>query len=119
MAVALSTVLCGSIPAWRLSRTDPQESLKAGAGASESGGKLRLRELLVSVEVALSTMLVITGALLVTSFVRVMQVETGIDVAHVVTQDVSFLNPKYKGSANVRAPQRRCSGGVLDRQPTP
>jgi predicted permease len=102
-AVAFSTIVCGFFPAWRLSRTDPQESLKAGSGASESGGKLRLREALVSVEVALSTMLVITGALLVASFVRVMQVETGIDVAHIVTQEVSFLNPRYKGSAPVRA----------------
>jgi predicted permease len=103
MAVVLSTVLCGLFPAWRLSRTDPHDSLKGGAGASESGGKLRLRQLLVSVEVALTTMLVITGALLIGSFVRVMQVETGIDIAHIVTQDVSFLNPKYKGGANVRA----------------
>lgn len=101
IAAAFSTLLCGLVPAWRLSRTDPQESLKSGAGASESSGKLRLREMLVSVEVALSTVLLIVGALLMFSFVRVMRVETGIDVAHIVTQDVSFLNPKYREGANV------------------
>jgi predicted permease len=101
IAGAFSTILCGLVPAWRLSRTDPQESIKAGAGASESGGKLRLREILVSVEVALSTVLLIVGALLMSSFIRVMHVETGVDVAHIVTQDVSFLNPKYRGGAHV------------------
>jgi predicted permease len=103
VAIAFSTILCGLFPAWRLAHADPQESLKAGSAASESRGKLRVREFLVSVEVALSAMLVIVGALLITSFVRLMQVETGVDVAHIVTQDVSFLNPKYKGIAPIRA----------------
>jgi len=102
ITAAFSTVVCGLFPAWRLSRTDPHESIKAGAGASEAAHKLRLREVLVGVEVALSTVLLITGALLVSSFIRVMHVETGIDVAHVVTEDVSFLNPKYKGEARIQ-----------------
>ncbi len=101
LAAAFSTILCGVFPAWRLSRANPQESIKAGAGASEAVGKLRLREMLVSVEVALSSVLLIVGALLMSSFVRVMHVETGIDVAHIVTEDVSFLNPKYKGDARI------------------
>jgi predicted permease len=102
IASAFSTILCGLFPAWRLSTTDPQESLKSGIGASDSGGKLRLREILVSVEVALSTVLLIVGALLMSSFIRVMHVETGVDVAHIVTQDVSFLNPKYRGNARIQ-----------------
>jgi len=58
--------------------------------------------MLVSVEVALSTVLLIVGALLMISFLRVMYVETGIEVTHIVTQDVSFLNPKYRDDARIR-----------------
>ena len=93
-ASAISAILCGIVPAWRLSRIEPLNSLKAAAG-TESGKKLRLREVMVGAEVALSTLLLIVGALLLVSFYHVLGVDTGIDVAHVVTQDISFLNPKY------------------------
>jgi putative ABC transport system permease protein len=96
LATAFSTIVCGLFPAWRLARIEPQESLKAGsATATESGRKLRLREVLVSLEVALSTVLLIVSGLLILSFVRLMHVDKGFEVAHVITQDVSFLNPKY------------------------
>ena len=93
-SLAVSVILCGLAPAWRLSRTPPLESLKSAA-ATEAGKKLRLREAMVAAEVALSTVLLIAGGLLLVSFSRVMRVDTGVDVAHVVTQDISFLNPKY------------------------
>src|SRR5262249_12048348 len=96
VAVAFSTIACGLVPAWRLASTEPIDSLKAGASNStEAGRKLRPREILVGVEVALSAVLLIVGALLMTSFFRLMRVEKGFEVAHVITQDVSFLSPKY------------------------
>ena len=96
--VALSTVVCGVAPAWQLARVDPQESLRAGAGnATEGGRKLRFREWMVGFEVALSTVLLVTGGLLIVSFFRLAHVDTGFETAHVVTEDISFLNPKYKG----------------------
>jgi len=102
-AILFSTVLCGLIPAWRLSRTEPMESLKGACAAStETGGRIRLREVMVSFEVALSTVLLIVGGLLMTSFFRVLQVEKGFEVANIITQDVSFLNPKY--ARGVRRP---------------
>jgi MFS family permease len=81
-SLAVSVILCGLAPAWRLSRTPPLESLKSAA-ATEAGKKLRLREAMVAVEVALSTVLLIAGGLLLVSFYRVMRVDTGVDVAHV------------------------------------
>lgn len=97
-AIVLSTIVCGLIPAWRLSRTEPMESMKAGSSSSTEGrGKLRLRLAMVSVEVALSTVLLMIGGLLLVSLYHVLRVEKGFDVAHLITQDVSFLNPKYRG----------------------
>ena len=102
-AIVFSTMICGLFPAWKLARTEPIESLKAGSAASTEGrGKLRLREAMVSVEVALSTVLLIVGGLLMVSFFHVLRVEKGFDVANIITQDISFLNPKYAHGAHRR-----------------
>ena len=95
-ATMFSTVACGLAPAWRLSRVQPLDSLKAASsGNSEAGRKLRFRELLVSFEVALSAVLLTAGSLLLVSFVRLTHVEKGFETAHVITQEISFLGPKY------------------------
>ena len=95
-SMTLSTIVCGIFPAWRLARIEPQESLKAGAGtATESGRKLWFRELMVGFEVALSTVLLIAGGLLMVSFFRLTGADKGFEVSHVITQEVSFLNVKY------------------------
>jgi len=96
LAIAISTVICGLFPAWRLSRIEPQQSLKAGgSNATEAGQKMRVRELMAGVEVALSTVVLIVGGLLMMSFFRLMNVERGFETTHVITQDISFLSPKY------------------------
>ncbi|HMC57806.1 MAG TPA: FtsX-like permease family protein [Candidatus Solibacter sp.] len=40
-------------------------------------------------------MLLIAGGLLMLSFFRLMRVDKGFEVAHIVTQEVSYLSPKY------------------------
>ncbi len=100
-AIAVSTMACGLMPAWRLAGIGVQDSLKAGA-ATEGAGRLRLREALVSVEVALSTVLLIAGGLLTMSFFRVLHADKGFDTAQIVTLDVSYLSPKYAHGARRR-----------------
>lgn len=98
----VSTLLCGLVPAWRLAQTDPNELLKSGAAnATQPGRKLRFRELLVTAEVALSTLLLVIGGLLAVSFYRVMQAPKGFDVEHVITQDISLVGPKYTDPARI------------------
>jgi predicted permease len=95
-ATTFSTVACGLAPAWRLSRIQPLDSLKAvSSGHTEAGRKLHVREMLVSLEVALSAVLLTAASLLLVSFLRLTHVEKGFGIAHVITQDVSFLSPKY------------------------
>jgi putative ABC transport system permease protein len=101
LTTGFSTIACGLFPAWQLSRTEPLESIKAASSTGSPGG-LPLRDTLITVEVALSTTLLITGGLLMLSFLRVMRVEKGFEVAHIITQDVSFLNPKYRDEARTR-----------------
>jgi len=93
-AMLLATLICGLVPAWRLSRTAPLESLKSGAANTEFRGRLRFREAMVSVEVALSTVLLIAGGLLLLSFVHVIRTDKGFEVSRVIEQDFA-LGPKY------------------------
>ncbi|HEY6344720.1 MAG TPA: FtsX-like permease family protein [Bryobacteraceae bacterium] len=57
---------------------------------------------MVGLEVALSAILLITGGLLLLSFFRLMRSDKGFETAHVITQDISFLNPKYAGGGRNR-----------------
>jgi len=103
LAIAFSTIVCSLFPAWRLATTEVQDSLKAGAATTtETGGKLQVREILLSLEVALSTVLLIVGGLLMVSFFRVLHVQKGFEVVHLITQDVSYLSPKYAGGVRRR-----------------
>lgn len=102
-AAAISTLISGSFPALRLARTEPLESLKTGSvNATEGGRKLQIREFMVGAEVAASTLLLVIGGLLMLSFVRVMRAPTGFEVAHVVTQGVSLIGPKYSDDNRTR-----------------
>src|SRR5208283_2794718 len=59
-AAATSGLFFGVFPAWRLTRVDPQDATRSGSrGSTESGGRMRVREFLVSAEVGLSCLLLI------------------------------------------------------------
>jgi putative ABC transport system permease protein len=94
---AISTVICGLLPAWRLTHRNVQESLKEGSStATAVGRKIRLRELMLGAEIALSTVLLVVGGLLMMSFFNVLRIPKGFDVEHVITQDVSLNIARYK-----------------------
>ncbi|HOQ45421.1 MAG TPA: ABC transporter permease [Bryobacteraceae bacterium] len=92
----LTCLLFGLLPAWRTSRADPQQALKAGGRtATESRSGLRIRSLLVTAEVALSAVLLITAGLLMNSFVRLMRVDKGFSAPTVLAVDLAIEGPAY------------------------
>ena len=103
IAFLLSTVsgiLFGLLPAWRVSRTDPQEGLKAGShSVSESRQSGRARAVLVSLEVALSTVCLVAAGLLLNSFARLMRVDKGFDAERVVTASLNLPAVRYPDRA--------------------
>jgi predicted permease len=102
-AMALSALICGFIPAWRLSKTAPLDALRAGsANLTELDRRLRLREVIVGVEVALSTLLLVVGGLLIVSFIRVIASDKGFDVARVVTQNFALTGSRYTKQRQAR-----------------
>jgi predicted permease len=60
-----------------------------------SEGRVWFRKAMVGLEVALTAVLLIAGGLLMASLVRLLRVDKGFEVAHIVTQDVSFFSAKY------------------------
>jgi predicted permease len=99
-AAAISGLFFSLFPAWRLMRVDPQEAMHSGSrGSTESGSRMRLRELLVSVEAALSCLLLIVAGLLLTSFVRLMGVDRGFEVQHILTAQIAPSRPRYDDNA--------------------
>jgi predicted permease len=93
---ALTAILFGLLPAWRMSRIAPLESLhSASRGNTDVPHGSRLRAMLVSAEVGLTTLLLIGAGLLLFSFQRVMNVPRGFEVENIHTVGLS-LPDKYR-----------------------
>jgi predicted permease len=92
----LCGLLAGLTPALRLAGMDPQGTLRAGSRAvTESRPTLRLREILVGGEVALSVLLLVLAGLLVGSLMRLEQVDRGFRAERAVAVDLQLPQTGY------------------------
>jgi len=94
-------ILFGSLPAWRIASVDPQEILKCG-GTTMSGdrGGRKIRQTLITLEVALTVLLVIVAGTLTTSLVRLLHVDKGFDADKILTMDVALPPQNYSQQAD-------------------
>jgi putative ABC transport system permease protein len=89
-------ILFGLAPALQLSRIDLHTVLKEGGRAgSEGAGARRARSVFVVVQVALSLVLLVGGALLIKSFYRLLQVDPGFKPANLLTLEYRMPRNKY------------------------
>ena len=97
LAVTLATgIIFGLAPAVAASKTDLNESLKeSGVTSTTESGRRRLRNSLVISEMALALVLLTGAGLLVRTFLRLMDVDLGIDPTNVVTMQISLPHYKY------------------------
>jgi len=97
VAVTLATgIIFGLAPALAASKTDLNESLKEGGATSTTeSGRRRLRSSLVVSEMALALVLLTGAGLLVRTFLRLMDVDLGIDPTNVVTMGIDLPHYKY------------------------
>lgn len=101
LGVALATgLLFGLAPALATARADTQQTLKEG-GRSVSAGRSRqaLRRGLVVAEIALALALLVSAGLLVKSFSRLQEVETGFRPDHLLTFDLALPKTQYPTEA--------------------
>ena len=97
-AIALSAgVAVGLVPAIRSSRADVSTDLKdATRGSIASRGHGRFRDALITAEVALSLVLLTVAGLLVHSFSRLYEVQTGVRTDNTLSVGVSMPGPDYR-----------------------
>ena len=103
LAASLATaVVFGVLPASRLAGNMPGEALRAGGRAlTDNKQGARLREMLIGVEVGLSTALLILALMLSMSLYRLLNVDKGFDTAQVLTFDVDTAGPAYADAEDV------------------
>ena len=97
LVVALITgIIFGLIPAIQSAKPDLNEALKEGTRGTSTGvaGK-RTRNILVTVEVALSLVLLIGAGLMVKSFIRLQEVNLGFNPDNLLTAGVSLSKARY------------------------
>ncbi len=97
----LTGLLFGLMPAWRVTRAELIPALQDSSRGSSGMRHRRFRNALVISEVALSVVLLAGTALLLRSYLRIMQVEPGFDPKGVLAANVSL------GSALYPTPERR------------
>ncbi|HEX5475832.1 MAG TPA: ABC transporter permease [Vicinamibacterales bacterium] len=96
-----SALLIGLVPALQGARIRLDAELRAGGrSATDAPGTRRLRRVLVAVEFALATPLVIAAVLVAASLARLTHVPVGIDVDHLLTAAVSLPPARYPRPAD-------------------
>lgn len=99
--VALASGILAAVgPAWKSTRVELSEGMRmlGGSATFNAAGRRRLAtsKLLVSAEVCLALMLLISAIVLVRSFVDVLYRSPGYAAGDVVTMDISLPPQKYK-----------------------
>ena len=87
LAISVGTgLLFGMAPAWHATSPDLAGSMKdGGRGSTGSGARKLLRDVLIVAEVALAFVLLVGSGLMMRSFFRLLNVETGLDSTNVLT----------------------------------
>jgi putative ABC transport system permease protein len=93
---AFATILFALAPALHSTRMDLQSSLKEhGAGAGGSAASVRLRQLLIVSQVALTAVLLTASGLLVKSLLNLDRTNLGMNVTHVLQFSISPALNQY------------------------
>jgi len=97
LLVALATgVLFGLAPALQTLKLDLRPALgDASRGSTAGAGRHRVRNILVVTEVALALVLLIGAGLLIRSFARLQDVQTGFEPSHLLVADVPLSSKAY------------------------
>jgi len=97
----VTAIVCGAIPALHASEHRLRDSLAAGA-RTVTGGRQRLRSLLVAGEIALALVLLTGAGLLVRSFERLRSVDLGFDPRNTLALTVDLPPARYLDAAAMR-----------------
>ena len=103
LAVSCATgILFGLFPAFSVSRTDLNSTLKESSNRAGTGFRqAKTRSLLVITEVALALVLLVGAALLIRTFVALRGVNAGFDAHNVLTMEMSMNGDRFSKTAAI------------------
>ncbi len=98
----LTAILFGLMPALHATRVDLASSMREGGRSATSGsGRARLRSALIVSEVALAFILLSGAGLLIGSFYRLQQVDTGFNSNNVMTAGIPISQTRFSQPAQL------------------
>ena len=93
---AITALIFGLLPAWKMSRSDPSTALReCGINLTSGRHRNRLHHALVVAQTALGFTLLIGSGLLIHSMVNILHIDPGFDTAHTVFFDVALTHKRY------------------------
>jgi putative ABC transport system permease protein len=99
IVTALTAVLAGIVPALRTSHVDVTRTLRDGERSGMSASSRRIRDLLVIGELALSSVLLIGGVLLLRSYEAYARTDLGFERDGILTARITLPERRYDASA--------------------
>lgn len=102
LASTLTGLAIGILPAWKSSRTEPNEALKSVTHTMTGGRRgARMRNILVGAEIGVSLPLVVAAGLLLMSFIRILEVDKGFRTENILTMEVILPSTKYETGKDI------------------
>ncbi len=102
LASGATGLLFGVVPAWKAQFADPNTALKNNTGGTTDGSRNRSQSLLIVVEVALTTVLLIATGFLVRDMVRTVTAPPGFNPDNVLLFDLTMPYSGRYDEANAR-----------------
>jgi putative ABC transport system permease protein len=103
LLATLTGIACGLVPAMATRRKNLLGSLKEGRTTTSRGGHARLRSTLVVAELGITLVLVAAAGLLLRSFQKMIAVDMGFRIDHVLTAAYALPLQQYSTQAAVDA----------------
>ena len=94
---AIAALLCGLLPAWRMTQVELASTLKQQATAVTGGRGVRLRQGMVVTQICLSMILLIGSGLLIRSLVALYRVDRGFRTTNLVCFKLDLTLSGYDG----------------------
>ncbi len=107
LLAVVSGLLFGIVPVRQVLRTDPYQIVKsAGSSSAAPGGKVRLRDLLLIIQIAVCAVLITSSIVAVRGLARSMHSKLGIDPHETMLVETDMHMAGYRGE-EIPAMQRR------------